>query len=573
MDIPEQNKTLSELAAEIEALKIENKKLQRKYDQLELTAMRSTHVIQTMTNVEKAISIEKSRLEKYMNLMLENAPDSIILLDGDGNFAYCSDTFLKLFGIKNFGLINGKHYSEILSRFVGNEKYELLEQKLAESYEKKCTVNLIMPLDLNLKSDPRKYNVCLTPMLADGGKVEGTMVLLIDLTELYMAKETAEKASNAKSDFLANMSHEMRTPLNAIIGMASIGKASKSYEKKDYSIDKILDASQHLLGVINDILDMSKIEANKFDISASDFSFKNMIVKAATVANVRFDEKKQHFSLDVDEAIPERIITDEQRLLQIISNLLSNASKFTPEGGNISLSAKVIEQSADKVTLEFRVKDNGIGISKDSQSKLFRSFEQADNSISRRFGGTGLGLAICKNLARMLGGDIWVESQPEKGSEFTFFIVADKSDQDVSDSALPNVNLESFNGRFAGKTLLLAEDVALNREIIESLLEDTSINIVTAENGRAALEEFKAAPQRFDLIFMDIHMPDMDGYEATKSIRALPGDKAKNIPIIALTATVFKEDIMRCLACGMNEHIKKPIDIYEILACIDKYTK
>ncbi|MDR0389567.1 MAG: response regulator [Spirochaetaceae bacterium] len=565
--------------------------------------------------------------------------------------------------------------------------------------------------------------------------------------EKAAALAQAERASRAKSEFLANMSHEIRTPMNAIIGMTSIAKTSSDIEKKEYCLGKIEEASSHLLGIINDILDMSKIEANKFELSFDNFQFEKMLRKVVNVVNFKVEEKHQKFTVYIDRHIPQYLFGDDQRLAQVITNLLSNAIKFTPEYGVVQLNARLgggragdtassdgtplvsadgassvlangassvphaatpNEAQAENYTLMISVKDSGIGLSMEQQARLFSSFQQADSGTSRKYGGTGLGLAISKRIVEMMGGTIWVDSEPDKGAEFTFTVtlkegkgtgdgffapgvhwgnfrllaVDDEEDireyfKDIGDrfgfscdtapggvealsliekngpydicfvdwkmpgmdgvelakkitapedrsghkpvvimisaaewdtvegdakragvdkflskplfpstivdcinqcigqdklqsSGAETKHMENFTG-----TILLAEDVEINREIVLALLEPASLVIDCVENGAEALRRFEEAPDKYDMIFMDVQMPDMDGYEATRKIRALEREKSlrggKAIPIIAMTANVFREDVEKAEEAGMNGHLGKPLDFEEVLAWLRKY--
>jgi len=397
-----------------------------------------------------------------------------------------------------------------------------------------------------------------------------TLTELVKLqVELETALKAAEAANRAKSTFLANMSHEMRTPMNAIIGMAAIGKPATNIERKDYCLTKIEEASRHLLGVINDILDMSKIEAGKFELSPEEFDFEKMVRRVVDVINFRVDEKKQKLNVQIDDTVPQTIIADDQRVAQVITNLLGNAVKFTQEKGVISLNARSLGEEDDLCTLEISVSDNGIGIDTKQQERLFSSFQQAEASTTRRFGGSGLGLAICKNIVEMMGGKIWLKSELGNGSVFTFTIKAKKGGGNETKERSLSWHDEkkdtNIDGIFAGRRILLAEDVEINREIVLALFEPTKLEIDCAVNGKDAVRKFSENPDKYELIFMDIQMPEMDGYEATQRIRAMDIPKAKIIPIIAMSANVFKEDIEKCLQTGMNGHIGKPLNFDDVV--------
>jgi signal transduction histidine kinase/DNA-binding response OmpR family regulator len=544
------------------------------------------------------------------------------------------------------------------------------------------------------------YTVMLQQILDE----HSVIMILQDVTLLTRARIDAEAASTAKSNFLANMSHEMRTPMNAIIGMTNLAKSSTEIERKDYCLGKIENASNHLLGVINDVLDMSKIEANKFELSCQEFNLEKMLQRVTNVITSRLEEKHQTFMVKLDKDIPVNVIGDEQRLAQVITNLLSNAVKFTPDDGTIQ--CRIIrkdgtqQNESETVVIQVEIIDTGIGISEEQRGRLFSSFQQADSSISRRFGGTGLGLVISKRVVEMMNGTIWVQSQVGAGSTFAFTaelkkgakgqqsllpgiklkdlrILAVDDDQDIRDyfkdimerfqlscdtassgrealtliekngpynmyfvdwkmdgmdgielsrrlneiahdnpsiiimisatewtsietearsagvrkflpkplfsSAIMDLINESLGssgeedknygeqGSFKGYSVLLAEDVEINREIVLALLEPTKLAIACAENGAIALQMFKDNPEKYNMIFMDVHMPEMDGYEATRRIRALEIPQAKAIPIVAMTANVFRQDIERCLASGMNDHIGKPLDFDEVLEKLRKY--
>ncbi|MDR2825574.1 MAG: response regulator [Deltaproteobacteria bacterium] len=395
------------------------------------------------------------------------------------------------------------------------------------------------------------------------------------LTALQKRIAAAQAANKAKSEFLANMSHEIRTPMNAILGMTSIAKSSDSPERKAYCLDKIESASVHLLGVINDILDMSKIEANKLELSPTHFVFEKMLQRVVNVINYRTEEKHQTFSVHIDDKIPFALIGDDQRLAQVITNLLSNSVKFTPEDGSITLTARLLQETDDLCSIQIEVSDTGIGISKEQSARLFRSFEQAESNTTRLYGGTGLGLAISKRIVEMMGGRIWIESEIGKGSTFLFSIRMERSRKYIRPTAQvmeqEQDKAQDEPDKFTGLHILLVEDMEINQEIVLGLLESTGLDIDCAENGVEAVQKVRANPEKYALIFMDIQMPQMDGYEATRQIRALACETARQIPIIAMTANVFREDIEKCLASGMNSHVGKPINMEEVMASLRKY--
>jgi len=356
------------------------------------------------------------------------------------------------------------------------------------------------------------------------------------------------------------MSHEIRSPLNAVMGLINMALHSDNIQKIQHCIERADGASKHLLSIINNILDMSKIEANKFELSYNEFNFEKMLQDITNVTNVRAEEKKLDFSVNINKNVPLFIIGDELRLSQVITNLLSNAIKFTPENGSVALSVEKTDETNGEITLKTEISDSGIGITEEQQKRLFTSYNQADSSIAKNYGGTGLGLTISKQIVELMKGKIWIESQPDKGSKFIFTIKVKKGTRNTDAAAGAGENIK-IGFDFTDYTILAAEDVDINREILSAILEETGISIDFAEEGASAVSMFQANPDKYHLILMDVNMPEMDGFEATRAIRALPLTRAKDICIIAMTANVFKEDIEKCLSAGMNDHIGKPVSM------------
>ena len=383
----------------------------------------------------------------------------------------------------------------------------------------------------------------------------------IKLAELQKAAETA---STAKSAFLANMSHEIRTPLNAVIGMALVAAKFSENIKTLTAIKEIENASRHLLGLLNNVLDMSKIESGKFELINEVFSLKTSVDEVAELITPRCADKDIRLETHFEDIKNYRVAGDKLRLNQILINLLGNAVKFTPEKGTIVFSLNAEEETADSVRVHFEISDNGIGMTEEQLGRLFQAFSQADSNIVKRFGGTGLGLSISQNLAVMMGGKIIVKSKSGEGSSFIFTLTFPKTG-DAKEEENGNIVPE-----LSGRCILIVEDIEINRLILQELLEETHVDIEEARDGKEAVSAFSEKPSDyFDLIFMDVQMPVMDGYEATRRIRAVESERCSDsktrIPIIAMTANAYKEDIEKALASGMDGHLSKPIDLNAVM--------
>ena len=378
------------------------------------------------------------------------------------------------------------------------------------------------------------------------------------------ALQTAENANKAKTDFLSNMSHDIRTPMNAIIGMTSLIRHDAGNKAKviEYA-DKIDISSQHLLGIINDVLDMSKIEAGKTVFKYTDFSILDFITELNTIFHSQIDEKNQTLTIIKENIRHEWVNGDQVHLMQIFSNLVSNAVKYTQEGGKIQFLVEECEtKSSVYAKYRFLVSDNGIGMSADFKETIFDAFTRAESSVTNKIQGTGLGMAITKNLVEAMGGTIDVESELGQGSCFEVLIdLRIAEDRKVVLTAQEEID-EPDSNTLKGMRFLCAEDNELNAEILMELLKIEGAECIICENGERVLEAFEqSAPGDYDMILMDVQMPVMNGYDATRAIRRSTHELAKTIPIIAMTANAFSEDIQYSLAAGMNAHISKPVDM------------
>ena len=657
--------------------------------------------------------------------ILNTAPVSITVIDDNLNVIDCNDSSLvlmkseKKYYLDNFFEFSPEYQDDgqkSKDKAMALVRQALEGSKMVFEWTHRSLTGELIPTEVTLIRVVHNERYMVLGYQYDLRNIkEMTESIRTQSVLLKDALKQATTASRAKSDFLSNMSHEMRTPMNAIIGMTAIGKGTEDIERKDYALTKIEEASVHLLGVINDVLDMAKIEANRLELSPVEYNFEKMLQKVVGVVNFRVDGKRQRLSVAVDSKIPTFLLGDDHRLAQVITNLLSNAVKFTPEEGEISLKASLIGENNGTCELQIEVADSGIGISGEQQKKLFSAFRQAESGTSREFGGTGLGLTISKRIVELMGGRIWVESELKKGARFFFTVKALRGNNTQKPQLNPDINWKTIrilavddekhtrdffenlfktigvhcdvasdgfqasqmiekhggydicfidwrmpgmdgielskrikskkdakpcvvtiitaadwadiesdslnagvdkylfkplfssmiidfineyfgiksvgndkefqdhsSGEFTGKKLLLAEDIEINREIIISLLENTGISIECAENGKVALDMVQAEPEKYDVIFMDMQMPQMDGLEATSKIRAFEAERysgktmrlverPKGIPIIAMTANVFKDDIKECLEAGMDVHIGKPLDIDDLFFKLRKY--
>jgi CheY-like chemotaxis protein len=363
------------------------------------------------------------------------------------------------------------------------------------------------------------------------------------------------------------MSHEIRTPMNAILGMTSIARRKIQDKKAETGevqehLAQIEHSSKHLLGLISDILDISKIEAGKVEISDEFFRLDSLVSDVASIIRPRCAEKSIQFSIKQDELDNYAFRGDALRLRQVLINLLGNAVKFTGLNGLVTLEVRCLDKNPQAAFMRFVVSDTGIGLDKSKFKTLFDPFEQADQNITRKYGGTGLGLSISQSIIKLMGGEISVESEEGRGSTFSFAIWL-KQEENQAVEAPGSAENAAF---LKGKRILLVDDVEINRMIVVEMLFDAEVLVDEAEDGRDALEIFrKSGPGYYDVILMDIQMPYMDGYATCSAIRALERSDAASIPVIAMTANAFKDDVDRAFACGMNAHVSKPVEYTALL--------
>ncbi|MBM3203506.1 response regulator, partial [Candidatus Woesearchaeota archaeon] len=410
----------------------------------------------------------------------------------------------------------------------------------------------------------------ITPVPGEDGKVQHYIGIKEDISVRKMAeraviaaKEAAEQSAQAKASFLANMSHEIRTPMNAILGLSELGMEENALEKTRHYLSQINQAANNLLGIINDVLDFSKFEAGKIVMENSSFSVHQLIADLEQIMQLKAEAKNLELRFTISEGVPKRLVGDTLRLRQVLTNLVGNAIKFTDQG----LVEVIFDQrgiSNNRVNFHIVVRDTGKGMSINELSRLFQPFVQGDPSTTRKYGGTGLGLAISQQLVNNMGGVIRCNSEQGKGSTFEFMISlgVDQSVPMVSRETRPRDTPRS------GKALLV-EDNAVNQMLAKALLGKLGMSVVLAEDGRKAVDALRQTPEAFDIVLMDIQMPEMDGYEATQIIRQELG--LKKLPIVALTAHATREERDRCLAAGMDDHLPKPFSKQSLADTLGKW--
>jgi signal transduction histidine kinase/CheY-like chemotaxis protein len=563
---PEQENYFSE---ELKRLKLENTRLERELRISKEFLDKVTRTVEAKEALEKTLAAANARQKAYTSMLLESCPNIIMLLDNGGRLVLSTRKFLTLTGIPNFDYILNRTWEAIFFPYLEAKDIEELKALMESVTRERKTHMLNKWIDFGKTGEPRWYSIELQGISGaqgnDAGISSGILAVFLDLTEIMREKQKAEAANSAKSDFLAVMSHEIRTPMNAILGLNEILGRTELTEIQGKYLKDIRKAAQSLLTIINDILDFSKIEAGKLEIISAGYNIRALLDNLHSMFSILFKGKNLELCFTVEQDFPDTVYGDENRVRQVLTNILSNALKYTPEG-RVGFRAFFEAGDAEHPggMLRFDVKDTGIGIREEDREKLFKPFEQLDTRKNRNVVGTGLGLAICFRLCQLMGGDLWLKSEYGKGSVFS--------------AAIPNVpaletageNEEEDAGDFTAPEakILVVDDIEINLEVCGAMLEGFGISADLAHSGREAVE--LAERKHYDLIFMDHMMPEMDGIEATALIRSL-GDRYAGLPIIALTANVIGGAEQMFKEHKFNGLLAKPIEFAALGRCLRQW--
>jgi signal transduction histidine kinase/CheY-like chemotaxis protein len=519
---------------------------------------------------------EFGRLAHSFDEMAESVVRSVhsplTITDLDLRIIYANQQFLEVTGKKSAEEVAGQFYPDVSVYPYGTEYCPVTALQnnsgMAEVFYENRTEQFLQG-NANYFYD-------------ENGKRLGYIVTSTDVTDLSLkqiqlekTRAAAELASRHKSDFLARMSHELRTPMNAILGINAVtqAKIQNVLDKAEFaelsgSLRQLQTSSSHLLGILNDMLDISNLETGTVELVNRPLDLNGMLDEIVGMLRLNCNSKHLELTTQLDQFTPFHFVADGLRLRQALSNILNNAVKYTQENGKVELITERQERRDGKSLISFTVRDTGIGISQDAFERIFHPFEQADVRITRQYGGSGLGLAIAQQILGLFGSDIHVKSELGKGSEFSFAVWLQEDVETGKEDAY------DVKGRFVGQKALVIDDVYVNRLVLVSLLKEAGFTTVEAKDGSEGLQKFaESAENEYDVVFMDIQMPVMDGYKATESIRHLPRQDAKVVPIVAISANAFNEDIDKSLASGMNSHYAKPINMEVLSAVLMKHCK
>jgi PAS domain S-box-containing protein len=548
----------------------------------ERTELLSRANAELSAEVAECMRVEAALREstELVMLLLESAPEAIYGIDLEGDCTFCNPACLDLIG-----------YGEP-SELLGRNMHEVIHYARADGTPypvEECVIYRAFVEGMGTHGDDevlwRKDGSNFAAEywsrpLHRNEEVIGAVVTFVDISArkqaeeiLRTAKSAAETASRAKSEFLANMSHEIRTPLNGVIGMTNLALATDLTGEQREFLETAKLSGDALLGVINDVLDFSKIEAGKTYLEVQDFNLRESLQNMMKAFTLRASEKQLTLWCETDEQVPVMVCGDGYRLRQILTNLLGNAIKFTTAGG-VALRVRVNQVDGENAMLHFAVADTGVGIAANACKMIFDPFTQADSSTTRNFGGTGLGLAISARLVKMMGGDIWVESELGRGSEFHFTAhlgVANVAEDSAIQPMATAAPTEGLAKPGSSLRVLLAEDNAVNRLVVTRLLEKEGHYVAAATTGREALAALTR--EKYDVVLMDVQMPDMDGFEATRTIRTMEKHTGRHQQIIALTAHAMIGDRERCLKAGMDAYLSKPIRSQELYEVLESYSQ
>ncbi|MDR2368668.1 MAG: response regulator [Deltaproteobacteria bacterium] len=573
------------LELELRRLRREYKKINRQYTFLQKLMARTKEATANNMNLSMVISAEKTSREIFLDLILQSSPNIFLVFDGSNRLLYGTNVLLKLLGIPHMGLLTGRTLREIFQNFVSAKDMDCFELAFNSAVAAKTTAVLEQIIDFDtVPSKPRLFVIRITPLIDPDVKTTGTLVLFHDQTEIIEASK-ARAASEAKSAFLAKISHEIRTPLNSIMALSKLELQNDIMEGTRNNLAKINAAGGTLLSIINDILDLTKVEIGQFVLYPAPYSFADLLSDAVSLNIVRIGTKPIKFILEIDETIPSMLFGDELRVKQIINNLLSNAFKYT-EMGQVKLTISC-ESEGDQAWLAMTVSDTGRGIRTDDIDSIFGVYNQADKNTQRAIEGTGLGLSICKDLVELMQGTILVESEFGIGSKFEAFILQKIVDETpIGPEIVANLQTYQFLNRkkieeldfvrfFMPKArILVVDDVETNLDVAHALLRPYGFTVDCVTSGLQALALLKSEVTEYDCIFMDHMMPDMDGIEVVRIIREqIATEYAKTVPIIAMTANALIESEKLFLMNGFQAYLPKPIDLGKLHQILTHWVK